>query len=139
MNVINVEIISAEQVVFSGQANFVSLPGESGELGILPGHTPLISTVKTGTVYIDKGNNEHEYVFVAGGLIDVHPNKVVVLVDTAIRGDDLDEARAEQARTRAQETIEGKNTNFDLAVAKAELAISTAQLAAIARLRKNRY
>jgi F-type H+-transporting ATPase subunit epsilon len=139
MTSIQIEIVSTEKTVFNGVAKFVSLPGESGELGIYAGHTPLISKIKPGTIFIDQEDGKHEYVFVAGGILEVHPQKITVLVDTAIRGEDLDEAKAEEAKKRAQETIDSKHGNFDLAAAQAELAVSVAQLAAIARLRKKSY
>lgn len=139
MNNIDIEIISAEQTVFTGKAKFVSLPGENGELGILVGHTPLISKIKPGMVYIEISDDKHEYVFIAGGILEVQPHKVTVLADTAIRGNDLDEAKAKEACTRAKEAIDNKNGNLDLAKAQSELMLATAQLAAIARLRGKRY
>ncbi len=139
MNQIEIEIISAEQTVFAGKAQFVSLPGANGELGILLGHTPLISKIKPGTVYIEIDDDKHEYVFIAGGVLQVQPQKITVLADTAIRGDDLDEAKANEARAKAQEIINNKNGNIDLAKAQSELMLAAAQLAAIARLRNKRY
>ena len=139
MNTIDIEIISAEQSVFSGQAKFITLPAANGELGILPGHTPLISKIQAGTVCIEISENNYEYIFIAGGILEVQPYKVTVLADTAIRGADLDEVKAQQARARAQENIDNKNGNIDLAKAQSELMLATAQLAAIARLRNKRY
>ena len=103
MNSIHVDVVSAEASIFSGEAAFVALPGESGELGILPGHVPLISRIKPGSVRIKLSDGTEELVFVAGGLIEVQPHKVTVLSDTAIRGADLDEARATEARRQAEE------------------------------------
>jgi F-type H+-transporting ATPase subunit epsilon len=139
MSTIDIEIVSAEQTVFTGKASFVSLPGENGELGILAGHTPLISKIKPGTVYIETSEDKHEYVFIAGGILEVQPNKITVLADTAIRGDDLDEAKAQEAKARAQEAIDNKNASLDIAKAQSELMVAAAQLAAIARLRNKRH
>lgn len=135
MSTIQVDVVSAEAEVFSGQAEFVSLPGESGELGILPGHTPLITRIKPGAVRIQNGQNE-ELVFVAGGILEVQPNKITVLADTAIRGNDLDEARALEAKARAEENLKDNASDDDYARAQAELSVAVAQLAALAKLRK---
>lgn len=135
MSTIQVDVVSAEAEVFSGQAEFVSLPGESGELGILPGHTPLITRIKPGAVRIQNGQNE-ELVFVAGGILEVQPNKITVLADTAIRGNDLDEARALEAKARAEEILKDNPSDVDYARAQAELSVAVAQLAALAKLRK---
>ena len=135
MSTIQVDVVSAEAEVFSGQAEFVSLPGESGELGILPGHTPLITRIKPGAVRIQNGQNE-ELVFVAGGILEVQPNKITVLADTAIRGNDLDETRALEAKARAEENLKDNASDVDYARAQAELSVAVAQLAALAKLRK---
>jgi F-type H+-transporting ATPase subunit epsilon len=119
-------------------AKFVALPGEAGELGILPGHTPLITRIRPGAVRIEAENGDEEFVFVAGGILEVQPGAVTVLADTAIRGQDLDEAKADQARKRAEEAMQNSGSNIEYATAQAELAYATAQLAAIARLRKLR-
>ena len=138
MATIKVDVVSAEEQIFSGQAKFVALPGEAGELGILPGHTPLITRIRPGAVRIEAEGGEEEFVFVAGGILEVQPGAVTVLADTAIRGKDLDEAKAEQARKRAEEALQNSGSNIEYATAQAELAYATAQLAAIARLRKLR-
>ncbi|MCC8402143.1 F0F1 ATP synthase subunit epsilon [Paraburkholderia sp. MMS20-SJTN17] len=138
MATIKVDVVSAEEEIFSGQAKFVALPGEAGELGILPGHTPLITRIRPGAVRIEVENGEEEFVFVAGGILEVQPGAVTVLADTAIRGKDLDEAKAEDARKRAQEALQNTGSNLEYATAQAELAYATAQLAAIQRLRKLR-
>ena len=138
MATIKVDVVSAEEQIFSGQAKFVALPGEAGELGILPGHTPLITRIRPGAVRVEAENGEEEFVFVAGGILEVQPGAVTVLADTAIRGKDLDEAKAEQARKRAEEALQTSGSNIEYATAQAELAYATAQLAAIARLRKLR-
>ena len=138
MATIKVDVVSAEEEIFSGQAKFVALPGEAGELGILPGHTPLITRIRPGAVRIEVEDGEEEFVFVAGGILEVQPGAVTVLADTAIRGKDLDEAKAEDARKRAEEALQNTGSNLEYATAQAELAYATAQLAAIQRLRKLR-
>ena len=134
MSTIQVDVVSAEAEVFSGMAEFVALPGESGELGILPGHTPLITRIKPGAVRIQNGDKE-ELVFVADGILEVQPNAVTILADTAIRGNDLDEARALEAKARAEENLKENASDVDYARAQAELSVAVAQLAALARLR----
>ena len=135
MSTIHVDVVSAETLIFSGEAKFVALPGESGELGILPKHTPLITRIKPGAVRIEKADGTEEFVFVAGGILEVQPNVVTVLADTAIRGKDLDEAKAEDAKKRAEEALRNKDASMDYAVAQAELVSAVAQLAAIRKLR----
>lgn len=138
MATIKVDVVSAEEQIFSGQAKFVALPGEAGELGILPGHTPLITRIRPGAVRIEVENGNDEFVFVAGGILEVQPCAVTVLADTAIRGKDLDSAKAEEARKRAQETLQNAKSDIDLAKAQSELATAMAQLEAIQRLAKMR-
>lgn len=138
MATIKVDVVSAEEQIFSGQAKFVALPGEAGELGILPGHTPLITRIRPGAVRIEAESGDEEFVFVAGGILEVQPGAVTVLADTAIRGKDLDEAKADQARKRAEEALQNSGSNLEYATAQAELAYAVAQLAAIQRLRKMR-
>ena len=136
---IHVDVVSAEDLIFSGDAEFVALPGEAGELGIYPKHTPLITRIKPGAVRIKVvGQAEEEFVFVAGGLLEVQPNAVTVLADTAIRGRDLDEAKALAAKKQAEELMVNKDSKIDYAKAQAELAAAIAQLAAIAKLRGKR-
>ncbi|WP_426114167.1 F0F1 ATP synthase subunit epsilon [Massilia sp. PWRC2] len=136
---IHVDVVSAESLIFSGEAEFVALPGESGELGIYPKHTPLITRIRPGAVRIKKvGSDEEELVFVAGGILEVQPNGVTVLADTAIRGHDLDEAKALEAKKLAEESMVNKDSKIDYAKAQSELATAIAQLAAIARLRKTK-
>ena len=135
MSTIHVDVVSAETLIFSGEAKFVALPGESGELGILPKHTPLITRIKPGAVRIEKADGGEEFVFVAGGILEVQPNMVTVLADTAIRGKDLDEAKAEEAKKRAEEALRNNDASIDYAVAQAELISAVAQLAAIRKLR----
>lgn len=133
---IHVDVVSAEESIFSGLAEFVALPGESGELGILPGHMPLMTRIKPGAVRIKLPNDKEEMIFVAGGLLEVQPNLVTVLADTAIRGADLDHAKASEAKKRAEEAIGSRASQLDYARAQAELSEAVAQLAAIERLRK---
>lgn len=133
---LHVDVVSAEELIFTGEAEFVALPGESGELGIYPMHTPLITRIRPGAVRIKvAGRSDEEFVFVAGGILEVQPKGVTVLADTAIRGADLDQAKAEEARRKAEELMQSKDTQIDYAKAQAELAAAIAQLAAIARLR----
>jgi F-type H+-transporting ATPase subunit epsilon len=136
---IHVDVVSAEAQIFSGEAEFVTLPGEAGELGIYPKHTPLITRIKPGAVRIKvPGSSEEEFVFVAGGILEVQPNAVTVLADTAIRGKDLDEAKANEVKKMAEEAMANRDSDIDYAVAQTELAIAVAQLAAIHRLRQKR-
>ncbi len=134
---IHVDVVSAEESIFSGEAKFVALPGEMGELGIYPRHTPLITRIKPGAVRIARADNDQEeLVFVAGGILEVQPNTVTVLADTAIRGHDLDEAKALEAKKRAEEAMRNAKNDLDLAKAQGEFATMAAQIAAIAKLRK---
>ncbi len=137
MSTIRVEVVSAEESIFSGDATVVSVPGEVGELGILPKHAPLITRIKPGAVRIQRADNQQEeFVFVAGGILEVQPNCVTVLADTAIRGKDLDEAKALEAKRLAEEAVANAKTDLDLAKAQSELAIMAAQIAALRRLTK---
>ncbi len=138
MSTIRVDVVSSEKSIFSGEAKFVELPGESGELGILRGHTPLITRIRPGSVRIEKADGDEEFVFVAGGYLEVQPDQVTVLADTAIRGHDLDEAKATEAKKRAEEAMQNRDTDFDMALAQSELAMAAAQLAAIARFRRKK-
>ena len=137
MSTIHVDVVSAEALIFSGEAKFIALPGESGEHGILPKHTPLITRIKPGAVRIEKADGTEEFVFVAGGILEVQPNVVTVLADTAIRGHDLDEAKANEAKARAEEALRNNDAAIDYAAAQAELVSAVAQLAAIRKLRKH--
>jgi F-type H+-transporting ATPase subunit epsilon len=139
MATIHVDVVSAEENIFSGEAKFVALPGENGELGILPKHTPLITRIKAGAVRIQRADTgEEEFVFVAGGILEVQPNSVTVLADTAIRGKDWDEAKANDAKKLAEEAMKNAKSDIDLAAAQGEFAAMAAQLAAIQKLRKQR-
>ena len=134
MATIHVDVVSAEEQIFSGEASFVALPGESGELGIMPRHTPLITRIKPGAVRIKRADGAEEFVFVAGGILEVQPDRVTVLADTAIRGKDLDEAKATEAKKAAEAALANAKGDFDVAKAQSELAVSAAQVAAIRRL-----
>ena len=137
MNTIHVDVVSAEESIFDGEAEFVALPGEAGELGIYPQHTPLITRIKAGAVRIKMPERkEEDFVFVAGGILEVQPSRVTVLADTAIRGADLDEAKAAEAQRQAQEAMANAKSDIDLARATSEFAMMAAQLAAIRKLRK---
>ncbi len=133
---IHVDVVSAEESIFSGEARFVALPGEAGELGIYPRHTPLITRVRPGSVRIEKADGGEEFVFVAGGILEVQPNRVTVLSDTAIRGKDLDEAKAVEAHKAAQEAMANAKSDIDFAKAQGEFAAMAAQIAALRKYRK---
>ena len=135
MATIHVDVVSAEESIFSGEAQFVALPGENGELGILPQHTPLITRIKAGAVRIQAADGKEEFIFVAGGILEVQPNAVTVLADTAVRGKDLDEAKALEAKAAAEEALKNAKSDIDLAAAQAELAELAAQIAAARKLR----
>ena len=137
MATLHVDVVSAEENIFTGEAKFVALPGELGELGIYPRHTPLITRIKPGAVRIERADNgEEEFVFVAGGMLEVQPTTVTVLADTAIRGRDLDEARAVEARKQAEEAMKNAKSDIDFAKAQGEFAAMAAQIAAIQKLRR---
>ena len=135
MSTIHVDVVSAEEAIFSGEAKFVALPGEAGELGIYPKHAPLITRIKPGAVRILKSDDTEEFVFVAGGILEIQPNVVTVLADTAIRGHDLDEAKAADALKQAEEARSNAKNEIDFAKATSEFAIMAAQIAAIRKLR----
>ena len=133
---IHVDVVSAEEMIFSGEADHVVLPGESGELGIWPRHTPLLTRIRPGAVRIKLPDGGEEFVYVSGGMLEVQPTMVTVLADTAIRANDLDEARAQQAKKAAEELLQKRDSSMDYAKAEAELADAIGQLAAIKKLRK---
>ena len=136
MSTMHVDVVSAEESIFGGEAEFVVLPGEAGELGIYPRHAPLITRIKPGVVRIRvPGRTEEEQVFVAGGILEVQPHVVTVLADTAIRGRDLDEAKANEALKRAEEARRQATDKMEIAQVEAEISILAAQLAAIRKLR----
>jgi F-type H+-transporting ATPase subunit epsilon len=136
---IHVDVVSAEASIFEGEAEFVALPGETGELGIYPQHTPLITRIRPGAVRIKlAGRDEEEFVFVAGGILEVQPLRVTVLADTAIRGHDLDEAKAEASKKAAEEAMSNAKTDIDFARAQSEFATMAAQIAALRRFRQRK-
>jgi len=134
---IHVDVVSAEEAIYSGEAEFVVLPGEAGELGIYPRHIPLITRIKPGAVRITPaGGGEEQLIFVAGGILEVQPKVITVLADTAIRGHDLDEARASQALKEAEDARRNAKSAEGIAAAEASVAFAAAQIAAIRKLRK---
>jgi F-type H+-transporting ATPase subunit epsilon len=133
---IHVDVVSAEEAIFAGDAEFVALPGEAGELGIYPRHTPLITRIRPGVVRIKLPNSAtEEQVFVAGGILEVQPHLVTVLADTAIRAKDLDEAKAREALERAEEARKNATSELQIAKVEAEASALAAQLAAIRKIR----
>lgn len=138
MNTIHVDVVSAEESIFSGEARFVALPGEAGELGIYPRHTPLITRIKAGSVRIEMADGHEEFVFVAGGILEVQPHCVTVLSDTAIRGKDLDDEKANAARLAAEEALKNAKGELDIARAQSELFVMAAQIAALRKYRQKK-
>jgi F-type H+-transporting ATPase subunit epsilon len=136
MATVQVDVVSAERSLYSGVAKFVVLPGESGELGIMPGHTPLISRIRPGLVRIVLEDGTEESIFVAGGLLEVQPRHITVLSDTAIRGGELDAEKAEAARQAAQEALANAKDKADIDAMQAELDMLVAQAAAARRIRE---
>ena len=135
---LHVDIVSAEQEIFSGEADMIIAPGEAGELGILPEHAPLLTRIKPGTVRIQQGGEDTEVIYVSGGMMEVQPDRVTVLADTSIRAHDLDEAKALEAERQAKEALTNRTGALEVAKAQAELAEAAAQLAAIRKLRQRR-
>jgi F-type H+-transporting ATPase subunit epsilon len=138
MATIHVDVVSAEESIFSGEAKFVALPGEAGELGIYPRHTPLITRIKAGSVRIEKADGSEEFIFVAGGILEVQPNCVTVLSDTAVRGKDLDDEKANQAMAAAKEALDNAKGEIDVAKAQSELFVMAAQIAALRKFRQKK-
>jgi F-type H+-transporting ATPase subunit epsilon len=135
----HVDIVSAEEAIYSGEAEFLAAPAQMGEVGIYPGHTPLITRIKPGALRMKIPNQaEEELVFVSGGLLEVQPEVVTILADTAVRGDDLDEAKALEAKKKAEDAMKDRSDKMDFARAQAELAEAVAQLQAIQKLRKRK-
>ena len=134
---IHIDVVSAEEAIYSGEAEFVVLPGEAGELGIYPRHAPLITRIRPGAVRITPaGGGEEQLIFVAGGILEIQPKLITVLADTAIRGADLDEAKANEALRQAEGARAKAKDKTEIAVVEGELAMLAAQLAAIRKLRK---
>lgn len=139
-NTTHVVVVSAEEQIFAGDAEFVAVPAELGEIGILPRHAPLITRIRPGAVRIRiPDQEEEEYVFVAGGILEIQPRTVTILADTAIRARDLDEAKANEAKAAAQDAMLNRKSNIDYAKAQAEIATAMAQLAMIQKMRRKRY
>jgi F-type H+-transporting ATPase subunit epsilon len=135
---IQIDVVSAEESIFSGQAEFIVAPAIMGEVGIYPRHTPMLTTIKPGALRIKLAESgEEQLIFVSGGVLEVQPGLVTVLADTAIRGHDLDEAKALEAKRLAEETLRSNASEVNYALAQTELAEAMAQLQAIAKLRKN--
>ncbi len=135
---IQIDVVSAEESIFSGEAEFVVAPAVMGEVGIYPRHTPMLTTIKPGALRIKLADNaEEQLIFVSGGILEVQPGLVTVLADTAIRGHDLDEAKALEAKRLAEETLRSNASEVNYALAQTELAEAIAQLQAIAKLRKS--
>ena len=130
-----VDVVSAEEGIFSGEASFVALPGQEGELGILPGHVPLITRIRPGAVRVKTNEGKEENIFVAGGILEVQPDRVTVLADTAIRSKDLDEAKAKKALEDAKQARDQAKSNTEIAKLEATMSALAAQLAYIRRMR----
>ncbi len=133
---VHVDIVSAEEEIFSGLAEMVFAPAIMGEVGIMPRHTPFLSTLKPGEIRVQTKPGQEEFFFVSGGLLEVQPNKITVLADTALRAKDLDEAAALEAKQRAEKALADKQSDIDYARAQAELVEAMAQLQAIQKLRR---
>jgi F-type H+-transporting ATPase subunit epsilon len=134
--IFHVDIVSAEESIYSGPAEFLVAPAEAGEVGIYPHHTPMLTRIKPGSVRIKAPLQEEELIYVSGGMLEIQPDVVTILADTAVRGANLDEAKAIEAKKRAEEAMKNRSSSIDYARAQAELAESIAQLAAIQKFRK---
>jgi F-type H+-transporting ATPase subunit epsilon len=135
----HVDVVSAERSIFSGLVEFIIAPAAMGEVGIYPRHAPLITRIKAGSVRLKlPDRDEEELIYVSGGLLEVQPLVVTILADTAVRGRDLDEVKAQEAKQRAEEAMRDRSASIDYAQAQAELAEAVAQLHAIQRLRKQK-
>lgn len=136
----HVDVVSSEESIYSGDAEFIVAPAHEGEIGVYARHAPMIALIHAGTLRITPaGGGEEVLLFVSGGMIEVQPHHVTVLADTAIRGADLDEAKALDAKKRAEEALANRKTDIDYAKAESELAFAVAQLAAIQKLRKKKH
>lgn len=134
--IFHLDIVSAEESIYSGPVEFLVAPAQMGEVGIYPRHTPMLTRIKSGIVRIKTQLNEDELVYVSGGMLEVQPDTVTILADTAVRSQDLDEAKAIEAKRAAEEAMKNRESNLDYAKAQAELMEAMAQLAAIDKLRK---
>lgn len=136
-NTVHIDVVSAEENIFSGEAEFVVAPAGGGEVGIYPNHTPMITTIKPGALRIKQSTEAEEtLIFVSGGMLEVQPGMITVLADTAIRGADLDEAKANAVKEAAEEAMKNRTSDMDYAKAQAELAEAVAQIQAIQKMRK---
>ena len=133
---IHIDVVSAEQEIYSGLAEFVAVPAEMGEIGITPHHTPLLTRLKPGEIKIKTAEGEEVFVYVSGGILEIQPHMITVLSDTAARSKDLDEAAVVEAKRRAESALAGRQDEFEYAKATAELAEAIAQLRAIERIRQ---
>lgn len=137
-NTVHIDVVSAEESIFSGEAEFVVAPAGAGEVGIYPNHAPMITTIKPGALRIKQAADKEEtLIFISGGMLEVQPGVITVLADTAIRGQDLDEAKAIAAKEAAEEALKNRSSDIDYAAAQAELAEAVAQIQAIQKLRKS--
>lgn len=137
-NTVHIDVVSAEESIFSGEAEFVVAPAGGGEVGIYPNHAPMITTIKPGALRIKQSaETEETLIFISGGMLEVQPGMITVLADTAIRGADLDEAKAVAAKAAAEEAMKNRSSDMDYAKAQAELAEAVAQIQAIQKLRKS--
>ena len=139
-NTVHIDVVSAEASIFSGEAEFVVAPASAGEVGIYPNHAPMITTIKPGALRIQvTGQTEETLIFISGGMLEVQPGIITVLADTAVRGHDLDEAKAIAAKAAAEEAMKNRGSDVDYAKAQAELSEALAQIHAIERLRKTTH
>jgi len=137
VNTIQIDVVSAEESILSEEAEFVVAPAKMGEVGIYPNHASMITLLKAGSVRIKKLNkSDEDLIYISGGILEVQPGKITILSDTAIRGKDLDETKAQAAKKADEESLKKKDSNIDYAMAEAELAEAVAQIQAIAKLRK---
>ena len=132
----HLDVVSAEQQMFAGNVQHIQVSGSEGELGIFHGHAPLLTAIKPGMVRIVKENNSEEFIYLSGGILEVQPTNVTVMADTAIRGEDLDEARALEAKRKAEDHMSKSHGDVDYAQASAELAKAIAKLRVIELTRK---
>ena len=139
-NTVHIDVVSAEASIFAGEAEFVVVPASAGEVGIFPHHAPMVTTIKPGALRIKLTDNAEEtLIFISGGMLEVQPGLITVLADTAVRGHDLDEAKAQAAKVAAEEAMKNRTSDMDYAKAQAELSEAIAQIQAIERLRKTRH
>ena len=139
-NTVHIDVVSAEASIFAGEAEFIVVPASAGEVGIYPHHAPMVTTIKPGALRIKLSDTAEEtLIFISGGLLEVQPGLITVLADTAVRGHDLDEAKAIAAKAAAEEAMKNRSSDMDYAKAQAELSEAVAQIQAIERLRKKNH